>query len=216
MKGSIPFISELLFRKGDPMEFHFKTNSKTSNENTSPASSEEFPCPAIFLPILENEYNQERTRTERIDNKAMALLTIIIALITVYVPIFPFKDLVQFYSNNAAHCMVLSLFSLFPAMGMGAILLAISSARKLTAIYKPTKFQAVNIELLNSNEKLSQNPVTPFQLEIIDHYQSIILSNSKINSQKAEILNKQFKNAIINICYRDINFHWYKNITLRR
>lgn len=179
------------------MELHFKTNRKTDNASTPIAVPDEYPCLSILLPILEEEYRQEKARTERIDNKAMALLTIIIALITVYVPIFPFEDFGEFYSKSTMCCIVPYIFSLFLLMGVIAIFLAIRSAKKLTEVYKPTEFQAVNIELLNSNEKLSCNPPTQFQLEVIDHYQSIVLANSKINSQKAQVLSDQFKNVII-------------------
>lgn len=179
------------------MELHFKTNGKTDNTIAPVAVPDEYPCLSILLPILEEEYRQEKARTERIDNKAMALLTIIIALITVYVPIFPFEKFAEFYSKITMCCIVPCIFSLFLLLGVIAIFLAIHSAKKLTEVYKPTEFQAVNIELLNNNEKLSCNPPTQFQLEVIDHYQSIVLANSKINSQKAQVLSDQFKNAII-------------------
>ena len=179
------------------MKLHFKTNEKMDNASAPVVVSDEYPCLSILLPILEEEYRQEKARTDRIDNKAMALLTIIIALITVYVPIFPFEKFGEFYSNSTMCCIVPYIFSLFLLLGVIAIFLAIRSAKKLTEVYKPTEFQAINIKLLNSNEKLSYNPPTQFQLEVIDHYQSIILANSEINSQKAKVLCDQFKNVIL-------------------
>ena len=179
------------------MELHFKTNKKNDNESAPVVVPDEFPCLSILLPILEDEYRQEKARTERIDNKAMALLTIIIALITVYVPIFPFEKFAELYAKSSSCYILPFIFSLFLLLGIVAIILDIHSAIKLTEVYKPTEFQAVNIELLNSNEKLCCNPATPFQLEVIEHYQSIILANSKINSQKAQVLSDQFRNAII-------------------
>lgn len=179
------------------MELHFKTSGKHNSESCPEVLPEEFPCLPIFLSILENEYNQEKARTERIDNKSMALLTIIVALITVYVPIFPFEKFAELYSTATTCCIVPFIFSAFLAVGIVAIILAICSTKKLTEIYKPTEFQAINIAMLNSNEKLSNNPATPFQVELIEHYQSIISANSKINSQKAKILSDQFKIAII-------------------
>jgi len=114
----------------------------------------------------------------------------------VYVPIFPFDKFIEFYSKSPTCCLVSCIFSLFLLLGLIAILLAIYSAKKLTEVYKPTEFQAVNIELLNNNEKLSYNPPTQFQLEVIEHYQSIVLANATINSQKAQVLSDQIKNAI--------------------
>lgn len=185
------------------MELHFKANLKNisnpqnSTEQNTSASPDEYPCLSIFLPILQSEYEQERARTDRIDNKAMALLTIIIALITVYVPIFPFDKLAVFYSTPRDCPTLLIVISVFLLLAVAAIILAIHSAKKLIDIYKPKEYQAVNIELLNNNEKLSLNPAAKFQMELIDHYQAIILSNSKVNSDKSAILNKQFLKTII-------------------
>lgn len=185
------------------MELHFKTNLKNVTnpqsdvEQEVSASPDEYPCLSIFLPILQSEYEQEQERTDRIDNKAMALLTIIIALITVYVPIFPFDKLAAFYSTPR-DCPTLSIItSVFLLLAVVAIILAIHSAKRLIDIYKPKEYQAVNIELLNNDEKLSQNPAVKFQMELIDHYQSIILGNSKVNSDKSDVLSKQFFKTII-------------------
>lgn len=185
------------------MELHIKANLKNSQnaenntEQKVSVQSDEYPCLSIFLPILQSEYEQERLRTERIDNKTMGLLTIIIALITIYVPIFPFDKFAKFYSVQR-NCPTLPIvLSVLLLLGVIAIILAIHSAKKLIDIYKPMQFQTVNIELLNTNEKLSQNPATRFQIELIEHYQAITLSNSKVNYHKADVLGKQFLKTII-------------------
>ena len=179
------------------MEVSFKVSREQAQESVPVASVDEFPCLSIFLPILQNEYMEEKARTDRIDNKAIALLTIIIALITVYVPIFPFDNFVQVFCDANTCCAVICIFSLFILLGVIAIFLAIYSAKKITDIYKPTEYHAINIEYLNTNDNLSSNSVHPFQLKLIAHYQSVILANSNVNAQKAEILKKQVKNVII-------------------
>lgn len=185
------------------MELHFKAtmkniaNNQDHSEQGANALVDEYPCLSLFLPILQSEYEQERARTDRIDNKAMALLTIIIALITVYVPIFPFDKLAELYLTGRDCPTLLIIISVFLLLAVVAIILAIHSAKKLIDIYKPKEYQAVNIELLSSTEKLSLNPATKFQMELIDHYQAIIIGNSKINSDKSNMLSKQFLKAII-------------------
>lgn len=178
------------------MEVSFKLTREQNQESVSTTSEEEYPCIPIFLEILQNEYMEEKARTDRIDNKAIALLTIIIALITVYVPIFPFKDLAGIYNDTNTCCRVICVLSFFLLLGAIAILLAIHTAKIITDIYKPTEYQAVNFEHLNTDEDLSSNPAHPFQLKLITHYQSIILNNSKVNSKKAEMLNEQVKQVI--------------------
>ena len=179
------------------MEVSFKVTREKNQENMPNISTDEYPCISIFLPILQNEYMEEKARADRIDNKAIALLTIIIALITVYVPIFPFEDLANIYNSTNTCCGIICSLSLFLLLGVIAILLAINSAKIITDIYKPTEYQAFNFEYLNTDENLSGNPAYPFQLKLIAHYQSIILTNAKIISKKAEILNEQVKKVIL-------------------
>ena len=179
------------------MEVSFKVSRDNNQGKAITEAPDEYPCLSIFLPILENEYREEKARTDRIDNKAITLLTIIIALITVYVPIFPFKEFAGVYSQSNKCCVIFCVFSLFLLLGIIAIILAIYSAKKVTDIFKPTEYPAVNFEYFGTAEKLSSNPANSFQISLIDHYQSIILSSSKINTQKAEVLKKQFINVIV-------------------
>ena len=179
------------------MEVSFKVSRDNNQGKAITEAPDEYPCLSIFLLILENEYREEKARTDRIDNKAITLLTIIIALITVYVPIFPFKDFAGVYSQSNKCCVIFCVFSLFLLLGIIAIILAIYSAKKVTDIFKPTEYPAVNFEYFGTAEKLSSNPAHSFQISLIDHYQSIILSSSKINTQKAEVLKKQFINVIV-------------------
>lgn len=179
------------------VSFKIKREQGQIQEKTSTVSSDKYPCLSIFLPILQNEYMEEKSRADRIDNKSVALLTIIIALITIYVPIFPFDQFVEIYANLNTHCALICIFSVFLLLGVVALLLAIYSAKKIMDIVKPTEYQAVNIEYFNTNERLARNPPHPFQVELITHYQSIILANSNVNVKKAESLNKQVRNVII-------------------
>lgn len=157
----------------------------------------DIPCPAVLLTIVESEYTEERSRAERLDNKASALLTVIIALITIYVPIFPFDRFVEFYSKDRPCLTTPIVFSLFVLMAVIAIVIAIISTIKLIDIHKAKNYQAVDIVSFNTNEKLAYKDVARYQVELIDHYQSLILANSEINQEKATALNRQYRNAII-------------------
>lgn len=155
------------------------------------------PCPAVLLPILENEYLEERSRAERLDNKASALLTVIIALITVYVPIFPFDRFGALYTK-ARDCPIIPfIFSLFLFMAIIAFIISISSTIKLIGIHKPKPYEAINFSFFSNIEKLTERQVSQYQTDLIYHFQSIILTNSKINQHKADTLDKQYRNVII-------------------
>lgn len=110
---------------------------------------------------------------------------------------FPFPQPTLNHLVRERKILLFFIVSVLLLCAIVAIVLAIHSAKMLIDIYKPKEFQAVNIQLLNNNEKLSKNPPTEFLLELIDHYQAIILNNSEVNSKKADLLNKQFIKAII-------------------
>lgn len=169
---------------------HKILHSKPTDQTT------DFPCLPILLSIMESEYAEERSRTEQLDNKAISLLTVIIALITVYVPIFPLDEIAYFYSTQRSSLLIPILFSVFASMGLTAILISIITGFKLITVYNVKNYQAINIKHFNSNEKLGQHQIAKFQIELIDHYQSIILNNACINQEKARLLRKQYKNVI--------------------
>ena len=177
------------------MELYIRTNKCEENSNDS--QKDELPCIPILLSILMMEYEQERTRSERIDNIAIGLLTVIIALVTVYVPIFPFEEITNIFSKFKICSAMTVIFSLLLLAGLVAAFLAVCSSRNLIEVYKTREYRAVNMQAFNTNEKLAQTTADGFQVDLIDHYQSIILENSKINTDKAKILGDQFRNVII-------------------
>lgn len=178
-----------------------KTNSKTKSKNKSNKSSDNLedslPCLSIFLSVIQNEYEQEKARTDRIDGKIISLMTIIVALITIYIPIFPFGQLYEFY-NKERECLTMPIvFSLFLLIGIIAILLSMYSLTQLVQAYKAKKYKAIDIIEFNNNNYLYHKTTYNFELSLIEHYQNIILFNSNVNTEKTIILNKQFKNIII-------------------
>lgn len=176
------------------MELTLKTAQKKTNPNE--AIIKDLPCLPIYQHILEGEYQQERARSERLDTKAMALLTLILALITVYVPIFPLNSCKAVY-NGQTTCAIAVLFSLFLLVGIAGIVLAIYSARVLCGIYEAKPYKGVNLDTLGTREKLGQNTDAQYQIDVINQYNAAISENAKINEEKATELNKQFKKIII-------------------
>lgn len=177
------------------MELHIKTDRSSKTSSIPP--KDEFPCIPVLLSILINEYEQEKLRSDRIDNKAISLLTIILALITVYVPIFPFENITKIYSKSDLCAIMPFIFSLCLVAGLVAAILAVYSSYKVIEAYKIKAYKAVDIQAFNTDKKLGQPTADGFQVELIDHYQSIILENSKVNSNKVATINVQFRNVVI-------------------
>lgn len=177
------------------MELHFKTNSAKHDEPKQNVELNDFPSLDVLLSILQDEHASEIARTDRIDNKSIALLTLVIALITVYVPIIPFDALPNIFKSGNCHLIMVT--SLFLLLGILALFLTINCVIKIVEIYKPTQYQGINFEALNSDDWLGVSPLAKYQFAVIDHFQDVILSNASINSQKALTLSQQIKKIII-------------------
>lgn len=178
-----------------------KTNSNTKSENESNKSCDNLegslPCLSIFLSVVQNEYEQEKSRIDRIDGKITSLMTIILALITIYIPIFPFSQLYEFYKQEGKYSTITIIFSLSLLIGITAILLSIYSLIQLVQAYKAKEYKSIDISEFNNNNFLYHKTTCIFELNLIEHYQSIILFNSNVTNKKTIILNKQLKNVII-------------------
>lgn len=50
---------------------------------------------------MADEYTKERERASILDNKSISLITVLIALLTVYIPLIPFETIYSTYLNGS-------------------------------------------------------------------------------------------------------------------
>ena len=122
------------------------------------------------------------------------LLTIILALITVYMPIIPFDNIVSIWKEGSKveFCFLIIASLLF----VGAIIVTIIAFIKLIAVIKPHEYQHVSVEDIAKTETLKM-PEDEVEKALCVHYYELITGNSGINDGKAEKIGTCFVLTII-------------------
>ena len=168
-----------------------KRKIKVKIKDTEKAS---YPSASVMLEVSMDEHAKERERSNILDNKANAFISVIIAVFTLYIPIIPFSKLIAAYSQLGkvgVICVTIALCVMVTAL----ILMVIA----FTNLYKGFKIQPfLRVEFSNLKDpdllKCSENDV---KKGLIDHYNTILTNNADINSQKAERISVGLRYSII-------------------
>lgn len=137
----------------------------------------------VALPVLMDEYSKECDRKNVIENKINALLTIEIAILTVFVPMIPMESIKTYLFSNhngviiaaTIACMLLSISMLMMVVSFGLLISSVSI----------TTYEKVMIEKLDLEENLKQD-ANALEKGLCDHYKEITLRNSEKNDKKAK------------------------------
>lgn len=161
-------------------------NAKNKNEN--------YPSASIMLEISMDEYSKERERTNTLDNKANAFISVIIAIFTIFIPIVPFSKLAIAYSQFekiGIVCITTVLCIMFASF----VLMIIA----FTNLYKGFKIQPFyRVDFGNLNDiNLLQCSENDVKKGLIDHYNTILTGNADINTKKATKISVGLKYSII-------------------
>ena len=141
-----------------------------------------------------DEYAKERERSNILDNKANAFISVIIAVFTLYIPIIPFSKLIAAYSHfgkTGTVCITIVL-----CIMVVALILMVIAFVNLYRGFKIQPFLRVDFSSLNDTNLLqcSENDV---EKGLIDHYNTILTGNADINSKKAEYISAGLRYSII-------------------
>lgn len=153
-----------------------------------------FTAAQCILEVLKDEYTKERERTVILDNKAMAMATALLAILTLYIPIIPFDKVLLISKNGTvAERVILSLALL------GLITSLIVSLIELAIILMALgiqKYMRVDINDLCQDAILRVDEDV-VERELVLHYQKLILTNSKVNDDKANKVRTAFSLLIV-------------------
>ncbi len=159
-------------------------------DNTKPV----FQGAKVALPVFRDEYTKECDRKTLLENKILSLVTIEIAVMTVFMPIIPFGDVKKLiFSNNNLVVIVTTIACMLLCIGI--VMMAVSFGILMRAVNIQT-YSKVDIEQLNLDENLMQveNAV---EKGLCDHYKEITLVNSILNDKKADKYKKSFPLTIV-------------------
>ena len=171
-----------------------KQNMDTSYSDKDSNSNVKFKAAYICLPTMIDEYTKERERGSILDNKALALITILLALITVYLPLIPFSKIKKIYNTgkNSEITLLVTLLFCFIA----AIIVTIISFCILIVIYRLKTYHRVDLQIITNKKYLLKNDDI-YQQALCEHYKELTLHNSSVNDKKAKKLNLAFILTII-------------------
>lgn len=153
-----------------------------------------YPSASVMLEVSMDEYTKERERSNILDNKANAFISVIIAIFTLYIPIIPFSKLITAYSEFEKIGIVCITIAL--CLMLVALILMIIAFTNLYKGFKIQPFYRVDFSNLKDTSLLqcSENDV---KKGLIDHYNTILTGNADINSKKAEKISIGLRYSII-------------------
>ena len=162
--------------------------------NTKDNSKEKYPSASVLLDISLDEYAKERERTNTIESKANAFISVVIAIFTLYIPIIPFSKLTTAYSTFDK-VGVVGLTVVLCVMLLSVILLVFAFIN-LYKGYKVKPYHRVEFSNLNDDGILAESE-NDVKRGLIEHYNTILTNNAKINTEKAEAVATGIRFSII-------------------
>ena len=155
---------------------------------------ENYPSAAVMLEISMDEYTKERERSNMLDNKANAFISVIIAIFTLYIPIIPFSKLMTAYAQFGKvgiTCVTADL-----CIMVASLVLMIVAFINLYNGFKIQDFYRVEFSNLN-DDNFQRQPEDVIKKGLVNHYNKILTGNAEINTKKAEKIAIGLKYSII-------------------
>lgn len=164
-----------------------KKKHRTSTETNAPQII--FQSASSALPTMADEYTKERERASILDNKSISLITVLIALLTVYIPLIPFETIYSTYldgSKNEFALVFLAVLMLIASFVVTAI-----SFTKLIKTIKLQEYRKADIDMICKEDYLKCDKDV-MEKALCEHYQELIHYNLKINEDKVKNLSGCF------------------------
>ena len=160
-----------------------KKKSKKDNisrtENTTEVA---FEGVRVALPVFIDEYSKECDRKNVIENKINTLLTIEIAILTVFIPIVPFGNIKTYLFGNCNGIIIVTTIACV-LLEISIVMMAVAFGILMSAVSIQT-YSKVDIEKLDLEDNLRQD-ANSVEKGLCDHYKTITLENSNLNDKKA-------------------------------
>lgn len=155
-----------------------------------------YPYAENLVAQFKDEYAAENERENKISTKSSAFITVIVAIVTLYIPLAPFEKMRSFFASENSNCFekVLVIVSLI-AFGIGFVFLMIAFGYFIKA-YGVQGTNRVNVDdllkLASKTDEKDDKKRSQIYQGIAAHYHTIlrgtldIKGNMKINTENAE------------------------------
>lgn len=169
-----------------------KKKKHTNDEDES--AGIRYDSASVALPIFIDEYTKECDRKTAIENKVISLVTIEIAILTVFMPIIPFNSINK-YLFTMSHTICIWAIVACVFLVLSIIMMGISFGVLMSAVNIQT-YEKVDIEKLDKDNFLILR-ADSLQRALCTHYRKITLTNSTVNNKKAEKYEKGLPLTIV-------------------
>lgn len=137
----------------------------------------------IYLDIVRETYNNEIERTNMLDKKASVFITAIIAVITIFIPIIPFEQIIEVYQYGNKLQIIVATCSLC-ALLVSFVLLGVAFFYLYKA-FSLRSFGKVNLENISKNIN-QKHSIIEVEKNLFSHYKTICVENTNTNNEKAQ------------------------------
>ena len=181
------------------------TEYQDNNENQNNGKLE-YPYAKWMLDEIKGQYIVENEREGKIATKASAFITVVVAIITLYIPMIPFEKVLKFWDvETTTYVKVLVVIAIiFLCVGLGFFMFAFGV---LIKAYGVKGYNRVRVDDLAKISAINENNCDWNESQIaqglVAHYHEILRGNldregnMKINSKSADNVKVGIKCTVI-------------------
>lgn len=157
-----------------------------------------YPYAEWMLSEIKDQYTIENERENKISTKASAFITVIVAIITLYIPMIPLENLLPFFVKACGFKLYFAI-TLLVFLSAGLICLVVAFYLLIKA-YGVKGYKRVQVDdllkIANSIENENENRKSQIAQSIAGHYHKILRGtvdddgNMKINSNSAKFVRR--------------------------
>ena len=171
-------------------------NRKRIKDNKNGQDEIVFRSSKYLMTFVLYEYTRERERSERLDGKGIALMTVLVGFLTLSFPAMNFGFVINsFYIRNST---VIRLGAICVVFLIFAFVFAFYTLITILKIFKIREYKRFNTE--NAKEiDIECHPENIVADSLINVYVDNIKYNQEINNEKADLIERSYKFVIISV-----------------
>lgn len=150
----------------------------------------------VLLQASKDEYDKELEKADKLENKSNAVMTVIIALMAIYIPALPFQSMRKILIAHTELLFWLLVGAL--VLLTISVILLIVSFYYLHEVIAWADIQRVNYDQFCDEQIQSADSSLLFR-GLIAHYHDVITNNDAINRQKEKQLYFGIRIAVISL-----------------
>lgn len=162
----------------------------------------QYPHAKIALEEMQIAYQVENERKRTLDAKAGAFIMVDIAILTIYIPLLPFAQMISFFQQASTYRKVGAIISL-AALAVGIVCL-IGAFIWLARGYSNKQYQYLNVDsILTMSNSMEYYDKGTVETGMVSHYHKILRGtidepgNMKLNEDRARLIQRGITTTVV-------------------